>query len=98
MPLPYDDDDFLQIGRDDYFPVLDLAQHIGMLKVGGAEFSITFPLLANFLRHCGLYNSKLNAMSLWREWMDNRPQEEMLKVNPIFSPSADPTTAEKQGG
>ena len=98
MPLPYHDGDYLQIGRDDYFPILDLAQHVGMLKVGGAEFTTTFPLFANFLRHCALYNSKLKAMSLWLEWLDGRPQEEMIKVNPAFSPVANPVTAEKSSG
>ncbi|MBO0758621.1 MAG: hypothetical protein J2P54_22470 [Bradyrhizobiaceae bacterium] len=96
MPLPYDEEDCIEVGRDDFFAILDLAQHIAMLKLGGAEFQATFPLYANFLRHCALYNSKLNAMSLWREWMDQRPQEE-IKVNPIFSPTADPVKLQNGG-
>jgi hypothetical protein len=96
MPLPYADGDFLQIGRDDYYPVLDCAQHIAMLKLGGEEFARTFPLYKNFLRHCALYNSKLKAASLWLEWLDGRAQE-TIKVNPIFSPMADPVSAQNGG-
>lgn len=97
FPLPYDDEDCIPIGRDDFFPIIDLAQHIAMIKVGGCELTNTFPLLANFLRHCELYNSQLNAMSLWREWIDQRPMEEMVKVNPKWSPTADPAKLQGQG-
>lgn len=97
MPLPFHDEDCIEVGRDDFYQILNLAQHIAMLTVGGAEFQATFPLYAGFLRHCALTNSKLNAMSLWREWMDYRPQEEMIKVNPVFSPTADPVKLQNGG-
>jgi hypothetical protein len=96
MPLPFEDDDCLVIRRDDFRPVLDLAQHVAMLKVGGEEFTRTYPLYKDFLRHCALYNSKLKAASLWLEWLDGRAQE-TIKVNPIFSPMADPVSAQNGG-
>jgi hypothetical protein len=92
----FTDATFLQIGRDDIDPVLGLAQHIAMLKLGGAEFTATFPLLANFLRHCALYNSKLKAMSPWIEWL-NRTQEE-IRVNPLYNEPTPVTIDQQQGG
>ena len=83
MPLPVLDTDFLQIGRDDVDAVLGEAQHIAMIKCGGQEFTQTFALRTNFLRHCLLYNSKLKAHSRWLEFLDGRTQEE-IRVNPVF--------------
>ncbi len=83
MPLPVADSDFLQIGRDDVGAVLDESQHIAMLKCGGAEFAATFPLHANFLRHCQLYNGKLNALSPYLEFMDGLGREDKMDA-PVF--------------
>lgn len=84
MTLPARNADFLQIGRDDVNAVLDYAQHIAMFKCGGEEFTKTFPLFQNFLRHCSLYNSKLKAQSPWLEFIDGRAWENQ-KLNPTFS-------------
>jgi hypothetical protein len=92
MPLPMSDDEPLAIGKDDISPVLDCAQHVAMLKVGGAEFVRTYPMYKNFLRHCALYNSRLKASSQWLEWLDLRVREE-IKVNPIFA-KPDPADVE----
>ncbi len=83
MPLPVDDADFIQIGRDDISAVLDEAQHIAMIKCGGTEFMATFSLHANFLRHCQLYNSKLNALSAYLEFMDGLARQNQMD-NPVF--------------
>lgn len=61
-PLPATGSDYLQVGREDYDAILDLAQHLAAFKHGGWEFAQTLPLLTNFLRHCKTYNSKLNQM------------------------------------
>jgi hypothetical protein len=95
MPLPVADGDFLQVGRDDINAILDYAQHVAMLKCGGAEFASTFPLYSSFIRHCTLYNSKLSAMSPFREWIDLRSQEDD-RLNPTFS-SVTPATATGAG-
>lgn len=83
MVLPTVDGDFLQIGRDDFPAVLDEAQHIAMLKCGGAEFAETFPLHENFLRRCTLYNSKLSALSQYLEFLDGRGQTDE-QLHPSF--------------
>lgn len=87
MPLPTADGDFLQIGRDDVSAVLDEAQHIAMLKCGGAEFTETFPLHLSFMRHCAIYNSKLAALSSYLEFIDGLSQFDQ-RSNPMFSGSA----------
>jgi hypothetical protein len=84
MPLPSSDVDFLQIGREDVQAVLDYAQHIAMLKIGGAEFASTLPLYQNFMRHCALYNSKLAALSPFLEEIDLRSTRD-TQESPIFS-------------
>jgi hypothetical protein len=76
MVLPSVDADNIQIGRDDVSVCLDYAQHIAMFKVGGAEFLATAPLYQNFIRHCTLYNSKLSAQSIFREFIDLRSHED----------------------
>lgn len=90
MVLPMADSDQLQVGRDDVSAILDYAQHIAMLKCGGAEFAATFPLYANFLRRCTLYNSKLAALSLYLEFLDGRGQDD-ARVHPVFQ-GPDPAT------
>lgn len=93
MPLPAADGDFIQLGRDDIYAVLDEAQHIAMIKCGGTEFTETFPLHMNFLRRITLYNSKLNAMSLFLEFLDGKAQEDN-RIHPTFQ-GADPQTVEQ---
>lgn len=87
MPLPANDGANLQLGRDDVEAVLDYAQHIASFKCGGAEFAGTFPLLQSFLSHSMLFNSKLNAQSLYKELLYGRAQQER-SVNPVFEGAA----------
>lgn len=87
MPIPATDGTNLQLGRDDVESVLDYAQHIATFKCGGAEFAGTFPLLQSFLSHCALFNSKLDAQSLYKELLYGRAQQER-SVNPVFEGAA----------
>ena len=96
MVLPVADSDYLQIGRDDVSPVLDHGQHIAMFKGGGEEFTQTFPLFQNFMRHCALYNSKLAALSPYLEMLDGRSREDE-RLNPMFS-KVTPATTETANG
>lgn len=50
---------YLQISRDDYYTILDYAQHIAMLKTGGAAFVATTPFYDEFVKKAKLRNSKL---------------------------------------
>lgn len=96
MTVPTSDAAYLQIGRDDVEAILGEAQHVATFKQGGAEFLATMDLHASFVRHCALYNSKLTAMSEFRELLYGRSQRDKL-VNPEFS-TIDPETVEANSG
>lgn len=61
-PLPANNNDNIQLAKDDLAAVLDYAQHLAALKMGGAEFMATVPLYQGFLKRASLYNSKLQAL------------------------------------
>lgn len=92
MTLPVFDNDYLQVGRDDVEEILNYAQHIAMLKLGGEEFAATMPLYRQFTRHCVLYNSKLSAISEFRELLFGRSPLE-ASVNPRFA-TVDPANVD----
>ena len=56
---------YVQVARDDYDTILDLSQHIGMLKQGGEEFFKTIALYQRAQRQAALYNSKLKEMGFF---------------------------------
>ena len=60
-PIPVADGNFIQLGREELDAVLDYAEHISALKMGGAEFAATVPLLQRFLRVAGQYNERLKV-------------------------------------
>ena len=93
MPLPSVDADTIQLGRDDIGAVLNEAQHEAMIKCGGTEFTETFRLHGDFLRRCTLYNSKLDAMSSFLEFLDGKGQEDD-RIHPTFQ-GVSPATAEE---
>ena len=96
MPIPLLDSDYVQVGQDDLEAVLGEAQHIATFKCGGWEFEGTMPLHEAFIRHCALYNSKLAAMSEFKELIYGQSSQEK-SVNPIFS-KMDPETIEANSG
>lgn len=58
-PVPVNDADPLQVGRDDLDAIIDYAQHLAAFKMGGEEFTRTTPLLQRFLEQASLYALKL---------------------------------------
>lgn len=62
-PVPTADTDQIQIGREQLDGIIDYAEHIAMLKVGGAEFTATARQADNFLIQCVNYNQRLSAQS-----------------------------------
>ena len=56
---------FIQVARDDFDSIIDYAQHLAMLKVGGAEFAATIPLYQKFQAKAAQYNSKLLSMGFF---------------------------------
>ena len=62
-PLPSILTDPVQVGRDDLDVIIDYAQHIAALKMGGAEFLATMPLLKRFLTQAAIYGLKLSELA-----------------------------------
>jgi hypothetical protein len=76
-PVPANNNDYLQIARDDYDALLDYAQHLAMFQCGGYEFTQTIPLYKGFLDHAAQYNRKLKEMGLfWGQQAQTSQQEE----------------------
>jgi hypothetical protein len=61
-PIPTNDADFIQVSRDDLDIILGYAQHLAAFKMGGAEFTSTFPLLERFLKQAEIYGLKLQEL------------------------------------
>ncbi|MGH7183897.1 MAG: hypothetical protein ACREJN_18230, partial [Nitrospiraceae bacterium] len=93
-PLPAGGGSNIQMGRDEYDVVLDYAQHLASLKMGGAEFLSTFPLLSRFYRQCQLSGSKLAQLGEFQKAIYELSQLQAM-FNPVFS-DASPEDKEQQ--
>lgn len=91
-PVPANNGDFIQIGRNDYDSLLDYCQHIAALKQGGAEFIATMPLFSRFIAQASLYNSKLREMAEFQQPMYEVSQLESERT-PTFSKGQGPGDA-----
>jgi len=58
-PIPTNDADYIQLGKSDLDVVLGYAEHLAAFKLGGEEFTQTFPLLKSFFAQAAAYNSRL---------------------------------------
>lgn len=66
-PIPLNGADYIELSREDYDCMLDYAQHLALLKVGGQEFVDTIPLYARFVNQARLYNSKLSEFGQYQK-------------------------------
>jgi hypothetical protein len=62
-PLPVNDADPLQVGREYIDALLDYAVHVAMLKVGGGEFGSTIGAYQRVLRLAAIHNERLRAQA-----------------------------------
>jgi len=74
------DNDYLQIGRDQIDPVLDYAQHVASLKMGGAEFEGTGRLFENLITAAKKQNARLNAISFYRSQLEQPARKDEMDV------------------
>jgi hypothetical protein len=72
------------VSGDIYDAIIDMAQHIAMFKVGGAEFAATIPLYQNFLLLAAVYNSKLSEMGTF-EWAQADISQSDFERNPFMA-------------
>lgn len=64
-PVPVNPGDYIQIARDCYDSILDIAQHLATFKMGGAEFIATIPLYKKAQMKAAEYNGKLREMGFF---------------------------------
>ena len=85
-PIPVNNTDPIQVARDDYDVIIDMAQHIALLKNGGAEFSETIALYNRFVQQAARYNSKLTELGCFKEAIVGSSQREEV-MNPRYTKS-----------
>ena len=76
MPIPASDGAFLQIGNEKLNIILNYAQHVASLKMGGAEFQATMPFYQDYLKAAVLDNNRLNASAFLRKLLDQPAQNQ----------------------
>lgn len=64
-PIPSSDGDFIQVSRDVLDMILDEAQHLAMMKHGGAEFTQSIALHQNFIKAAVETNSRLRESGIF---------------------------------
>lgn len=64
-PVPSTPGDFIQIAKDCYDSILDIAQHLAAFKMGGDEFMRTIPLYQKAQKKAAEYNGKLKEMGFF---------------------------------
>ncbi len=60
-PIPLNDNDLVQIGREQLDMLIDYAEHLALFKVGGAEWMVTQRQADNFLQQSISYNRRISA-------------------------------------
>lgn len=86
-PLPADDDEYLQLGREHINYVLDYAQHLASFKMGGAEFQMTLPLYESMLEGAMKHNEQLRAYAQYFTTLQDRGSIEQ-GTRPQFVPAS----------
>ena len=71
---------WLQVSRDQIDPVLDYAQHISSFQMGGAEFDGTSRQYQNLIASAKAQNSRLSAVSFWRDRMEQNASRSDIEV------------------
>lgn len=71
---------WIQVSRDQLDPVLDYAQHIASFQMGGAEFEGTTRQYQNLIASAKAQNSRLSAVSFWRDRMEQNASRSGIEV------------------
>jgi hypothetical protein len=95
-PVPSLPTDCINVTEDVFEAILDEAQHLSMLKCGGAEFAATFPMHQRFLSLAALYASRIAEMGEFAKILFAQSQQE-AQMNPRFTKD-DPAEVMSDGG
>lgn len=80
MPIPATDAEFVQVGRECLEAILDCAQHLCSFKQGGQDFLDSVHLFQNFVRICGVQNSRMTATAFYRKMIEAPALTQMREV------------------
>ena len=75
-PIPVNGTDIVQFGPEILDTIIAYAQHIAAFKEGGAEFTSTKLQFNDLLRLAADYNSKLSALAVFRDVLEDRSTRE----------------------
>jgi hypothetical protein len=84
-PIPVNAGDPVQVSRDDLDVIIDYAQHLSSVKMGGAEFLSTIPLFKRFIQQAATYNKKLDQLGEFTSAIYGLASREK-DMNPISAP------------
>jgi hypothetical protein len=88
MPVPVADGDFIQVSRDVMDAILDYAQHLASIKMGGFEFSeSTRTLYKNFIQSAVQTNSRLRESGIFASTL-RPPNSRQDAADPRFAASS----------
>lgn len=73
-PVPSADDDYVQVARENWDTVLDLAQSMACFKMGGTSFQAALELEARAIRACSAENVRLRSMGIFPDVLAQRAQ------------------------
>ena len=83
--IPENPADCISLGRELFDVIIDYAQHLAMLKCGGAEFLATMAHYKRFMQQAALYASKLDQQGEYVKTLWDISQREMM-FNPVYRP------------
>ena len=79
-PIPVNDGDYVQIGREMLTAILDYALHLAMFKVGGEEWEATNQNFEILMLMAENYNSRMSAASrIWKSLYNVTNMEEPIR-------------------
>jgi len=97
MPVPVVDGDFLQVGNEKLNMILNYAQHIASLKMGGAEWQATMVFYQDFLKAASIDNARLSANAFLRKLLD-QPAQNLERLVPRLEPAPQPLDVVQTNG
>lgn len=83
IPIPINDGDFIQVGKEHFDAILDYSTHLAMFKIGGAEFEGTATLANRAMSQAMSHNRQLRAEAKDYDIMQrysNKEDEDRLRM------------------
>jgi len=77
--VPISNAAFVQLGREQLDAILDEAQHLACLKMGGDDFEGSISLHENFVREAAIYNDRLLGSSTYIQATQGQSQRQATR-------------------